>query len=105
MSKTAATDATTKPKTVTVAFANPSIHVKAKGRKGSADYREARTIRAPKGWPITDNEKYPMSKFETMLVDEAKRQGGSCRVNMEVNIQLNMKTDETLSADGVEFIS
>ena len=102
MSETAAT---AKPKTVTVAFANPSIHVKAKGRKGSTDYREARTIRAPKGWPITDNEKYPMSKFETMLVDEAKRQGGSCKVNMEVNIQLNQKSDEPMSADGIDFLS
>ena len=88
----------------TLAFANPSIVIAAVGVEGSKDYKPARVIKSQRGWPITTSEKYPISKFEQMLVDLATQNGGSAKLNMQVSINLTQKSDEPLDATGIELL-
>lgn len=86
-------------KVETVAFVNPSIIVPAKGKKPE------RTIKAQRGWGLVTSEKYPMNKFDQMLVDLAKKNGGSVKLNMQVSVNLNQKSDEPLDSSGIEILA
>ncbi len=77
----------------TLAFVNPTI-VKADGTR----------MKAPRGWQITTSDKYPVDKFNQMLVDLAEKNGGQAKLNMEVSINLNQKSDEPLDTTGIELI-
>lgn len=94
-----------KPVVETLAFVNPSIEVSAVGKKGDKDYREARTIKSPRGWQLTTSEKYPINKFDQMLVDFAKKHGGSAKLNITCSINLNQKNDEAIDTTGIELLA
>ena len=91
--------ATKKAEITTVAFANPSIRVAKKGD------RDEYVIRSQRGWPITTSDKYPTTPFEQMLVDEAKKNGGKCKVLMEVSINLNQKAEVNYNTDDIDFMN
>lgn len=75
-----------------VAFANWSIQKK-----------DGSEIRSSKGFPIFQNPKYP-NKKEDMLVELAKRNGGTVTLNMKVTISLNRGSEE-VDLDDIAVVS
>ena len=78
----------------TLAFVNPTI-IKKDGTR----------VKGQRGWQITTSKKYPVDKFNKMLVDLAESNGGQAKLMMEVSINLNQTSDEPLDAAGIELIS
>ena len=75
-----------------VAFANWAIQKK-----------DGSEIRSSKGFPIFQNPKYP-NKKEDMLVELAKRNGGTVTLNMKVTISLNRGSEE-VDLDDIAVVS
>ena len=116
-----------KPKVVnkveTLGFVNPTIVKPAKGEEflpatdeemsvegftpePNPDYVPESRMKSPRGWQITTSEKYPVNRFDAMLLKLAEDNGGSARLNIEVSINLNSnKSDEPLDTDGIELLA
>jgi hypothetical protein len=94
-----------KPVVETLGFVNPSIEIPAKGKEGDKGYVAARTIKSPRGYQITNSEKYPVNKFDKMLLDFAEKNGGSAKLVMVCSINLNQKSDEPIDTTGIELLS
>lgn len=81
-------------KVETLAFINPRIL----NKKGEVIHKASR------GYTITNSERFPVTKFDQMLVDLAKDKGGEVTINMQCTIRLNNSTDEPLDFSEIPTI-
>ena len=66
--------------------------------------RDGKGIKASKGFAIFQNPKYP-NRHEDMLVELARKHGGSVEVNLKCRVMINNSQDlSTLNLDDIEIL-